>query len=317
VQVFRQELLHDGPGCKITLLLHPPDAPPLPVGEIELAGGGALLWFLFPGRSYEVASVYDPDGRLLGYYTNLLRPPEPGPERWELTDLCLDVWQPVGGDARLLDWEELETAVVAGWMGADEARRVEAEAVAVLRAARTGRWPPRIVRRHPLEAVPAMRFHRDAPGTYYANLVIGRFIAFGMYAFAAVAVTSTAFAALTDAFLPTSGTSLTTWKALIAAEAVVLLLLSLAGRLPATRRPRPEEAITERVLFVGTIVSGLVVLLHPDDRLWRSGLAGLYAVLAFFLGIFAVARGAFDRRTPVLALAGILVSLVALAVLLL
>ena len=90
---------------------------------------------------------------------------------------------------------------------------------------------------------------------------------------------------------------------------------ALAGRLPATRRPLPEEALTERLLFIGTLVSGAAVLLYPDSRLWKAALTGLYVTLGVFLAIFAVSRARFDRRFPVLAVTGLVVCLVAILLL--
>jgi len=260
--------------------------------------------------------VYDPRGHFLGWYTNLLRPPEIRNGIWELTDLFLDVWQPADGPAKLLDREDLAAALASGAISQEEARRVEAEADHVLRASRAGRWPPKIVRRLPLEAVGSLRMRRDEPGTWFANLAIGRLIGFGMYLFGAASLTSLLFAALTDAF--TGGaTALAAWKITIGVEALVLLALSLAGRLPATRWPRPEESLNERILFFGSLAAGLAVLAQPNDRLWESALVAIYAVLAVFLAIFAVARHRWDRRTPRLALAGLAVCLFALGVLLL
>ena len=276
------------------------------VGGIQLEAGGAILWYLFPDRSYEVGGVYDPHGRLLGWYTNLLRLPEISEGRWELTDLFLDVWQPPDGPARLLDEEDLAAALEAGAISREEARQVEAEAAAVLRAARAGRWPPTIVHRYPLEAVGSLRLRRDAPATWAANLVINRLIGFGMYLFGAFSLTSLLFAAFTDAFSG-PGPALTAWKTLIGLEAGILFLLAMVGRLPATRRPRPEESLDERILFIGSVVTALAVFLYPDGRLWRSALVAIYSILALFLSIFAVARLRWERRFPVLAVAGILV----------
>jgi predicted RNA-binding protein associated with RNAse of E/G family len=313
-KTFRQEILHDGPNCKFSLLIHPEGEEPLNVGEIKLEPGGALLWYLFPERPYEVAGVYDPDGEFLGWYTNLLRPPEIEGDRWVLTDLYLDVWQPADGEPRVLDQRDLEEALEAGHITREEARTVEAEAAAVLRAARAGRWPPTIVRRHPLEAVESLRLHRDNPARYAANLVISRLIGFGMYLFGAISLTSLLFAAFTDAFIA-EGLALTTWKVLIAAEAILLFLFAIVGRLPATRRPRPEETLDERILFIGSLVTGLAIFIYPDGRLWRSALIAIYGILALFLGIFAVARLRYERRFPWTAVVGILVCLVALAIL--
>ncbi len=316
VKTFRQELLHDGPNCKFSLLIQPEGCEPLNVGGIQLEAGGAILWYLFPDRSYEVGGVYDPHGRLLGWYTNLLRLPEISEGRWELTDLFLDVWQPPDGPAQLLDEEDLAAALETGAISREEARQVEAEAAAVLRAARAGRWPPTIVHRYPLEAVGSLRLRRDAPATWAANLVINRLIGFGLYLAGAIMLTSLLFAAVTDAFSG-PGPALTAWKTLIGLEAGVLFLFAVVGRLPATRQPRPEESLDERILFIGSVVTAFAVFLYPDGRLWRSALVAIYAILALFLAVFAVTRLRWERRFPVLAFAGILVCLFALAVLLL
>ncbi|MFW6084460.1 MAG: DUF402 domain-containing protein [Gemmatimonadota bacterium] len=315
VRRFEQELLHDGADCRVTLLPVSADLAPLEIGDTALMEGGALLWFLFPGKAWEVAAAYDADGELVGYYTNFIRPPRIEAGRWHLTDLFLDVWQPTGGTARLLDADDLEAAVADGTIEAPEARSVEAEAAAVMRAAGAGRWPPRIVKEYPLADVPALRLRRDRPGTYYANLIVGRLIAFGIYALGAVSLTSLAFAALTEAFHG-NRPALASFGVVIAVEMAVLLGLSLAGRLPATRRPRPEEILTERVLFLGALVTGLAVFLNPDEQLWRGALMGIYGALGVFLGVFAAARLRWDRRFPVLAVVGVVVCAVAFLVLL-
>jgi hypothetical protein len=122
------------------------------------------------------------------------------------------------------------------------------------------------------------------------------------------------FAAFTDAFSG-PGTALTVWKAVIGVEAGILFLFAMVGRLPATRRPRPEESLDERILFIGSVVTALAVFLYPDGRLWRSSLIAIYSILSLFLAIFAIARLRWEKRFPVLAVAGILVCLFALAVL--
>lgn len=316
---FSQELLHDGLSCKITLLVLEPNDDPLPVGEVVVPPGGAIVWFMFPGRSYEVGSVYDADANFLGYYTNFVQPPSPQTSVWHLTDQILDVWQPAEGLPRLLDEDELTEAAERGWIDAEDVARTRAEAAAVLRAARADRWPPGVVLRNALDAVPSLRFRRDQPGSFFANLVVGRLIAFGIYMLGAISVTAVGFAALTDALQPGVGLSAgrIAWWATVGVEALVLLGLALAGKLPATRRIRPEEALSERLLFFGTLVAGAAVLLYPDVRLWRAALAGLYSTLGVFLAIFAVCRAVFDRRFPILALTGIGVCIVALLVLLL
>ncbi len=311
IRRYDQELLHDGPSCKVSLF-HVTDA--LRIGNTEVLSGGAILWYLFPGRPYEIAAVYDGAGRRLGYYTNFIRLPLIEGNRWDLTDLYLDVWQAPGEPAVLLDEQDLAEAVEAGTLEQDEARAVEAEADAVVRASRAGRWPPRLVREYPLEDVPALRLRRDEPGTYFANLIVSRLIAFGIYALGAVSVTSLAFASLTDAFHGDRA-GLISWASVVAVEFLVLFGLSLAGRLPATRRPKREEILTEKILFVGALIAGLAVFLYPDSGLWRGGLMGIYGALAVFLAVFAAARLRYERKFPTLAVTGVVVCLAALAVL--
>lgn len=319
MQHFSQELLHDGAACKISLLVLDEGADPLPIGDTEVPPGGAVMWFMFPGRSYEVGSVYDETGRFLGHYTNFVQPPRPETAVWHLTDLFLDVWQEPGRPPHLLDEDDLAEAAEQGWVSTEDFARTRAEAAAVLRAARADHWPPGVVLRNPLDAVPSLRFRRDAPGTFFANLVIGRLIAFGIYALGAISVTSILFAAFTDALQPGVGATAgrIAWLILIALQLVLLLGFALAGKLPATRRTRPEEALTEKLLFLGTVVSGAAVMLYPDGRLWQGALTGLYATLAVFLSIFAVSRALFDRRFPWLAVTGLAVCVLALLVLLL
>ena len=312
VRRFRQEVLHDGPSCKVSVFHVEED---LNIGDITVGSGGAVLWYLFPGRPFEVAAVHDATGRRLGYYTNFIRTPSIEADRWNLTDLYLDVWQGSGEPARLLDTEDLADAVASGIIESEEAQAVRAEADAVLRAAQNGRWPPRLVRDYPLEDVPALRLRRDDPGTYFANLIVGRLIAFGIYAFGAVSITSLAFAAVTDAFYG-SRSGLLAWMAVVAIELVVLFGLSLAGRLPATRRPRREEVVTERILFIGALIAGLAVFVYPDGDMWRGGLLGIYSTLAVFLAVFAAVRFRYERNFPTLAVVGFFVCLVALIVLL-
>ena len=311
VRQFEQELLHDGPSCKVSVF-HVNE--PLRVGEVEVGAGGAILWYLFPGRAYEVAAVYDATGERLGYYTNFIRIPGIEPGRWDLTDVYLDVWQAPGAPPVLLDERDLAEAVAGGVIGVDEAGEVEAEAEAVLRAARAGRWPPRLVREYPLEDVPALRLRRDEPGTYFANLIVGRLIAFGIYALGALSLTSLAFAALTNAFHG-DRVGLAAWMSVVAVEFLVLFGLSLAGRLPATRRPKREEMLTEKILFIGALITGLAVFLNPDSEMWRRGLMGVYGALAVFLAVFAVARLRYERTFPTLAVTGVVFCLAALAVL--
>lgn len=314
IRRYRQELLYDAEGLKVTLLLRAPDAGPRRVGEgLTLPAGASLLWFSFPGRWYEVAAFYDGEGRLLGWYANLVRPPRFEGEIWRIEDLALDVWLPRRGAPRLLDREEFERAGENGWLEAGETERAEREARAIVGRARKGDWPPAPVRSWTLEAVPYLRLRRDAPGIYRAALVSGRVIGYGLYYLGAASLTVLTFGTLQA--LSGRALSQAIWVGTLAAEAALLLPLALRGSLPATRWPRPVPT-DERSFFLGALATGLAVLFLQDAAAWREPLAGVYATLGLFCGIFAVCRAWFDRAFSAYATAGVLVCLVALVALL-
>ncbi|MFQ5690751.1 MAG: DUF402 domain-containing protein [Gemmatimonadota bacterium] len=312
---YRQELLYDGDDYKITLLILGSGDPPVRVTEsVTLGAGCSMLWFTFPGRPYEVAAFHDRRGRLLGHYTNLVRPPRLSGSTWRITDLFLDIWIEPGSAPRVLDREELAEARERGWIPPEDCELAERECGRILARIREGEWPPAPVRRWPLDTVQALRLRRDTPGIYWAALVSGRLIAFGLYLLGAVSLTSIAFAALTDAFVA-SGASERAFLSTVTGEALLLLPLTLAGRLPATRWPRP--ALTdERTLFIGTLATSFAVLVIHGSERWSALLAAVYGTLAVFCAIFAASRAYFDRTLPLFAVAGLVVSGVALAVLL-
>ncbi len=250
-----------------------------------------------------------------GYYTNIVLPPDLGISSvWHITDAFLDLWQPRRGEMEVLDREELDEAERAGWIAAADARRARAEAERLMEAARKRDWPPRAVRRWPLDSVPSLRLRRDEPGRYFANLVSTRVIAYGLYLMGAVSLTSILFAAFTDA-LTVRGTAQLAWLATLGAEAALLLPFALGGRLPATEYARPSEAMHERTLLAAAAATGIAVLLLNRSELWRDLLIAVYGSLAFFLTIFGVSRAWFDRSFPLSAIAGLLLCVIALVVL--
>lgn len=316
VRSYDQELLHEEGDLRITLLEREPDAEPWRIGDgVTVEGGASLVWFTFPGRRYEIAAFYDGDDRLLGHYTNFVEPPEIEDDRWRITDLFLDLWIPAGGSPTLLDRDEFHEAREQGWIEESEARKIERLADLFLDRARSGDWPPEPVRRWTRLGPFSMRLLRDAPGLYRANLFSNRIIAFGIYFLGAASLTSLGFAAFTDAF-SVRGPAQTAWLAALAVEAASLLGVALAGKLPATRRVRRRELLTEDTLFKGAAVMAVAVLLVQDSQLWETLLGAVYGTLGLFLGIFAACRAAWDRKLPWTALAGLAVCLLALVLLL-
>lgn len=316
-RVYRQELLHRGDDHRISLFrVDPPDAPLEIAPGVELEEGGALLWFTFPGRPWEVAAVHDAGGELLGHYTNLIRPAELEGSRWEIRDLWLDLWQPApDGAPRLLDEDELGRAEERGWIEEETADEVRGLGHRLLERARAGEWPPGPVSETPLSAVPALRLRRDRPGLFHANLVVTRTVAYALYLLAAAAVTTLGYAVFTSTPVEAAAAR-PWWLAILATEALTLLPLAATGRLPATRWPHPRSAVTEQTLFLAALACGVAVLFLYDQRQWRLLLSAIYGVVAVFSAVFAGCRGWFDRMVPRYALLGLAVSLVALVLLL-
>lgn len=312
---YVQELLLDEPDLKITLQVQPPGAPSIDIADgVTLGAGSFLLWYIFPRQSFEIGAFHDRDGGLVGHYVNLVRPSTPVGTRWIVEDLVLDVWLAPGASPRVLDEDELEAARRMNWVSGEEAGEARRAVDRVLARIDAGDWPPHPVRRWPLDLVPALRLKRDAPGTYHSALIAGRIIAYGLYLMGVVSATSIGFAAFTDAFVR-RGPGQVMWLATVGLEALVLLPLALSGRLPATRWPQP--ALTdERSLFVATLASGLAVLGVYERGSWGGALLPVYGTLGVFSLIFAICRIWFDRALPVFALAGLVVTGLALMVLL-
>lgn len=298
-RLYPQELLHRGPRVRVTLHVQPHHADPLEVArDLSLEAGAPALWFTFPGRPYEVASFHDAGENHLGHYTNLIRPVDFRGDRWIIRDLWLDVWQPASGAPRILDRDDLARALQMEWISPREAQGVRKLAGRILERAEEGTWPPSAVRRTPLAAVPALRFRRDRPGTYFANLVIGRIVAYGIYVLGAVSLTTLAFVVLTGA--PGGDSPARRWWLFaLAVETVALFPFAITGRLPATRWPWPGEALSERTLAVAAVVTGAAVLFLYDSETWRVLLGAVCAVLAFFAAILTTCRAWFDGEiTP-------------------
>lgn len=291
------------------------DFPPTRIDERTVLRPGALLvWYVFPGEPYEIGAFFHRRGTFQGHYVNLIRPPTFEGERWRIDDRFLDVWVPAGGVPRLLDEDELDDAVRGGTMDAAEAEETRRIGIDFYERARTGRWLPGPVRRWPPDLVPALRLRRDQPGTFYAARLAGRVIAYGLYLMGLVSATSIGFAGLTDAFV-TEGVAQTWWARTILVEAVLLAPLAIGGYLPATRWPRPPLS-DERSLFVATVASGLAVIAINRQASWADALLPVYLTLGAFSTIFALCRAWYDRQVPIFALAGIVVTVLAVWLLL-
>lgn len=152
-EVFRQQLVHEDVGVKVTFARSMALATPLEIdGRIALESGSDVVWFTFPGRWHDIGRFHTAEGVFTGLYANILTPPvfEPG-HVWRTTDLFLDLWLPPDGTIRLLDRDEFEEAAAAGWIDGDARRRALEEVERVVAAVVAGSWPPPVVEAWTLE----------------------------------------------------------------------------------------------------------------------------------------------------------------------
>lgn len=141
--VFEQEVLEDAGEYVVTFL--PAAALRRSVvvaGRPVLEPGAPVIWFTYPGRWYDIGLFHLADGTPTGLYANLLTPVVMEGDRWETTDLCLDLWRGHDGAVDLLDEEEFEEAVREGWMEPSLAAEARRQASSLLESARLGTWPP-------------------------------------------------------------------------------------------------------------------------------------------------------------------------------
>lgn len=126
------------------------DHPTEVAGRTVLEPDSPVVWFTFPGQRHDIGRFHRADDRFTGIYANILTPVEiqggKTEDVWRTTDLFLDVFIDLDGRVHLLDEDELDEALRRGWIDSDTARTALAEADRLVAAARSGTWPPAIVR---------------------------------------------------------------------------------------------------------------------------------------------------------------------------
>ncbi len=164
-RIYDQRVVWAGPDVIITLSDPLELARPVMVGAAPVLESGSLaLWFTFPGAWHDIGRFHRPDGTLTGIYANILTPPELGDTVWHTTDLFLDVWKAPDGSVSLLDEDEFDEACTAGHVDPETATRAREEAARILGEARSGSWPPQVVREWTLErALRVLEGSRSGP----------------------------------------------------------------------------------------------------------------------------------------------------------
>jgi predicted RNA-binding protein associated with RNAse of E/G family len=116
-------------------------------GEIVLALGFQITYFMLMRKWFGVGKIRDVHGRHTGYYCDIVTPPrllEDGGV--ELTDLFLDLWVSPDLRYRVLDREELENALRKGWITKKLYKRAKKELDKLIDLVKKGGFPPRRVK---------------------------------------------------------------------------------------------------------------------------------------------------------------------------
>jgi predicted RNA-binding protein associated with RNAse of E/G family len=96
-------------------------------GEIIIAQPGykwVTRWET--GKPYIINKFYDDKDNFIAFYCDVARPVRRIDGGFEFDDLYLDIWQPVGQPALILDDDELQDAVEAGYVTQTEANEAQA-----------------------------------------------------------------------------------------------------------------------------------------------------------------------------------------------
>ncbi len=136
VNHFQQELLYLDDTVIVTSQRVKPSSPIVQKGQTVLADNFAAVWFVFTGSWYDVGKVYNLENAWTGYYCDVLKPVKRSVDangklnRFEITDLFLDLWINPDGTYEIQDEDEFEEAVQEGAIDA----ALERKALEVLKA---------------------------------------------------------------------------------------------------------------------------------------------------------------------------------------
>ena len=136
VNHFQQELLYLDDAVIVTSQRVKPSSPIVQNGKTVLADNFAAVWFVFTGLWYDIGKVYNLNNEWTGYYCDVLKPVKRSVDvngklnRFEITDLFLDLWINPDGTFEIQDEDEFEEAVQKGAIDAE----LEKKALEVLQA---------------------------------------------------------------------------------------------------------------------------------------------------------------------------------------
>ncbi|MDE0323423.1 MAG: DUF402 domain-containing protein [Candidatus Poribacteria bacterium] len=129
VNHFQQELLYLDDTVIVTSQRVKPSSPIVQNGETVLGDNFAAIWFVFTGLWYDVGKIYNLDNEWTGYYCDVLKPVKRDVDvngklnRFEITDLFLDLWVNPDGTYEIQDEDEFADAIQNGAIDAELERK--------------------------------------------------------------------------------------------------------------------------------------------------------------------------------------------------
>ncbi|NJD99469.1 DUF402 domain-containing protein [Thermococcus sp. LS1] len=125
---------------------------PLRVNGVEVIKNGyTMVYFAFVGENYDILKVYDENGKFKGLYIDVLAYTKREGNTIEMLDLFLDIFVFPGGEAFLLDEDELEMALNYGLIDRKTFDFAYSVAGEILEKLKRGEFPPEIVWEYELE----------------------------------------------------------------------------------------------------------------------------------------------------------------------
>jgi protein associated with RNAse G/E len=102
---------------------------------------GSVSKYLFFDRYFSIMEIRSTTGNILGYYVDIATPVRKDVDEYYLEDLILDLWIFPDRTYLVLDEEEWEQAVSAGWIAEDIQRTVLRTLKRIKREIKGGRFP--------------------------------------------------------------------------------------------------------------------------------------------------------------------------------
>ena len=150
VNHFQQALLYLDDDVIVTSQRVKPSSPIVQNGKTVLGDNFAVVWFVFTGLWYDVGKVYNLDNEWTGYYCDILKPVKRRVnvagklDRFEITDLFLDLWINPDGTYQIQDEDEFEEAIQNGAIDAELKRKAQSVLTALIAEVEESRLESRL-----------------------------------------------------------------------------------------------------------------------------------------------------------------------------